>query len=128
MLRGFFICFPVAVIVAACSSGVVDEWDPEAELKSRQEEKAFCADLINNPTHKIPRSHTGTLVGKKFYFSQSGFAECPDFFEIGKTYRNGSQKTKLVKQGDDIDIYVDYGVAGFDVIKETFKPIKWYLQ
>ena len=73
MLRGFFICFPVAVIVAACSSGVVDEWDPEAELKSRQEEKAFCADLINNPTHKIPRSHTGTLVGKKFYFSQSGF-------------------------------------------------------
>ena len=51
-----------------------------------------------------------------------------DFFEIGKTYRNGSQKTRLVKQGDDIDIYVDYGVAGFDVIKETFKPIKWYLQ
>lgn len=130
MLKRFFTCLPVAVIVAACSSGVVvvdDAWDPEAELKSLQEEKAFCRNLENNFTHFL--SHTwgyyrATQVGNRFYLHSGGYKKCPDFFEIGETYRSGSQKNKFVKQGDDIDLYFDAGVDGFDITKQTYKTIK----
>lgn len=99
-LKKFLIFLPLAVIVASCSTGIVDTWDPEASLRRKNAEKAKCEEMQNNPTHS---SNPQKGIGREFYLDGNNFREmvygCGIYGVIGKTQvRNKIYRAKLLKK------------------------------
>ena len=97
MFKKFLAFLPLAGIIAACSSGVVDTWDPEAEIKGKKANDIKCQEMKDNPTHRKegrPQSKY-YLDGNIFYDVSS---RCDLAFDypsiIGKTYTRDGYKIK----------------------------------
>ena len=103
MFRKFLAFLPLAGILAACSSGVVDTWDPEKEIEKELAKKEVCIKMISNPTHKY--------YGTKFHFDGKDLYQllpqydntCVHSGRIGETrIEDDGKKSKLVMSGNDI--------------------------
>jgi len=92
MPKRFLALLPLTIIVTACSSGVVDTWNPQAEFTQqnaqKQADEANCQQMQKSVTHttsenrKINAGEWGYyLDGKKLI----ALSNCELLGEIGKT-------------------------------------------
>ena len=128
MFKKLLAFLPLAGILAACSSGVVDTWDPESEIKREKAYETKCQEMKDNATHRqevrpnrLPSYYY--LDGNIFYNVSLCGLSSDNPYVIGKTYTIDGYKVKAIKQGDEIIIYRKHPERG-PTWKEVYKPIQ----
>jgi len=152
MFRKFLAFLPLVGIATACSSGVVDTWDPKAEVArqeaTKQSKEEKCWKIKQNPTHMVSKSYKKSsseqrrlwideesrtsfwfhLDGKKLYTSG-----CTMIGEIGKTKERDTGFTiyidRLLLEDDEIVRYSRPKNGGKTEITGRYFPLdgKYFL-
>jgi len=109
MPKRFLALLPLTIIVTACSSGVVDTWDPEADIKRSESNDVECQRKWESATHDYTgmRLHLeGNTITSVYDSGEKKF--CALMAEIGKTTRReyDGKRVKYALEDGNIVEYI----------------------
>ena len=98
---GFLICFVLAILATACSTGQVDENDPaslykDAEAEIQSDHYQIAVEKLRTIKNKFPYSKFATEAHLKIgdvYFLQESFAEAASVYEAFRDLHPKHEKT-----------------------------------
>jgi len=124
MPKRFLALLPLTIIVTACSSGVVDTWDPEADIKRSESNDVECQRKWESATHDYTsisqRLHIeGNTITSVYDSGEKKF--CALMAEIGKTTRreiDGKRIKYALEDGNIVEYIADDGETPFKNVYE----------